>query len=346
MQGTFAKARLGSMMGAISRSGVLMGLLTSIAVGLSPAASAQSVSFGTDSIGGISNTVGNAVAKVVSQHSALNVRVRAYGGPEIWLPQLDEGRIHFGAHFSATAWLSYKKIDTKVQTPNLRLVRAGAATVPIGFMVRADSDIKSVADLKGRRVAGGYGAHPIIKRLSEGLLKAYGIDMSEVKLVPVPASIDGAKALQDGRAEAAWYAVFAPSTREIHSKIGVRFLPIDFTPERLKIAREVIFPGIVPVKVPVDLPFAPKGTGLAGYEFYVIASTHTPAKSVMSMSETLWANDSELTKVHANLRGFKNAAAASAIATIPYHEAAIEFYKSKGKWSQEIEAHNQSLLKQ
>ena len=191
---------------------VVGALTTAAVVGFAATASAQSVSFGTDSIGGISNTVGNAVAKVVTQQSKLNVRVRAYGGPEIWLPQLDQGKIHFGAHFAATAWLSYKKIDAKVQTPNLRLVRAGAATVPLGFMVRADSDIKSVADLKGRRVAGGYGAHPIMKRLSEGVLKAYGIEMSDVKVVPVPAALDGAKALQDGRAEAAWYAVFAPAT--------------------------------------------------------------------------------------------------------------------------------------
>ena len=320
-------------------------LVTGFAVaGFAVGASAQSVSFGTDSIGGISNTVGSAVAKVVSQHSDLKVRVRAYGGPEIWLPQLDEGKIDFGAHFAATAWLSYKKIDTKVQTPNLRLVRAGAATVPLGFMVRADSDIKSVADLKGRRVAGGYGAHPIMKRLSEGILKAYGIEMSDVKVVPVPAALEGAKAVQDGRADAAWYAVFAPTTREMHSKVGVRFLPIDFTPERLKIARQAIFPGMVPVRVPVNLPFAPKGTGLAGYEFYVIASTHTKDATVKTLAETLWANETELTKVHANLRGFKNAAAVSSVATIPYHPAAIEFYKSKGVWNAEAEAHNKELM--
>lgn len=324
---------------------IVFGMCTAFAVaGFAATATAQSVSFGTDSIGGISNTVGNAVAKVVSQHSDLKVRVRAYGGPETWLPQLDEGKIHFGAHFAATVWLSYKKIDTKVQTPNLRLVRAGAATVPLGFMVRADSDIKTVAELKGRRVAGGYGAHPIMKRLSEGILKAYGIKMSDVKVVPVPAALDGAKALQDGRAEAAWYAVFAPAAREINSKIGVRFLPIDFTPERLKIAREAIFPGMVPVRVPVNLPFAPKGTGLAGYEFYVIASTHTADANVTSMLESLWANEVELTKVHANLRGFKNAAAVSAVATIPYHKAAIAFYKSKGVWSKEAEAHNMKLM--
>ena len=276
--------------------------------------------------------MGSAVAKIVTQNSDLNMRVRAYGGPEIWIPQLDQGKLDFGTHFASTIWLSYHKIDTNVESKNLRLVRAARATVPLGFMVRADSDIKSIADLKGRRVAGGYGAHPIMKRLSEGIMKAYGIEPSDVTIVPVPAAVDGANTIQDGRAEAAWYAVFAPKTRELNSKVKLRFLPIDFTPERLKIAREVIFPGVVPVQVPVNLPFAPKGTTLLGYEIYVFASTHTGDDSVKKVLNAMWDHEAELTKVHANLRGFKNAAAISEVPVIPYHPAAIEFYKSKGVW--------------
>jgi TRAP-type uncharacterized transport system substrate-binding protein len=64
---------------------------------------------------------------------------------------------------------------------------------------------------------------------------------------------------------------------------------------------------------------------------------------VKTLVETLWANEAELVKVHANLRGFKNSAAVSPVATIPYHKAAIEFYKSKGARSPEAEAHNKSL---
>jgi TRAP transporter TAXI family solute receptor len=296
-------------------------------------AAAQAVALATDAIGGITHTIGSAVAKIATQNSDLNVRIRAYGGPEIWMPQLDEGRISFGAHFAATTWLSFNKIDTKVKTDNIRLVRAGAATVPLGFMVRKDSDIQTVADLKGRRVAGGYGAHPIMKRLSEGVMKAYGIETSDVNIVPVPAAGDGAGAIRDGRAEAAWFAVFAPISREINSKVGIRFLPIDWTPERLKIARDAIFPGVVPVTVPVNLPFAPKGTSLLGYEFYIIAGTKTDDALVTKLLEALWDNEKELTKVHANLRGFRNKAAVSEVPVIPYHDAAIAFYKKKGVWT-------------
>lgn len=313
--------------------------------GLALAQRTATVAIGTDSIGGISNTVGSGVAKIVTQHSPVTVRVRAYGGPEMWLPQLNEGSIDLGAHFSATAWLSYNAIDTKVKLDEIRILRSSKAAVPLGFMVRKDSDIKSVADLRGRRVAGGYGAHPIMKRLSEGTLATYGITMSDVDVVPVPAAIDGADALAEGRAEAAWYAVFAPKTRELDSRMGVRFLPIEFTPERLKKAREVIFPGVVGLKFMGNLPFVAKGTELLSYEFYVLSSTHTKNDVVKSVLQALWDHDRELTKVHANLRGFTNNAAVTAIPTIPYHRAAIAFYKSKKVWTPAAEAANNALLK-
>lgn len=332
-----AKRLFASALGAVA-------ITAAVGIGAGRAA-AQVVAIGTDAIGGISHTAGSGIAKVVTQHSKVTVRVRAYGGPEIWLPQLNEGGIDLGAHFSATAWLSYNAIDTKVKLDKMRLLRSSGASVPLGFMVRRDSDIKSIADLKGRRVAGGYGAHPIMKRLSEGVLSTYGISLSDVKVVPVAAAVEGADAFAEGRAEAAWYAVFAPKTREVDSKVGVRFLPIEFTPERLKKAREVIFPGVVGTKVMADLPFVARGTELLSYEFYLLGSAGARDEVVRQVLEALWDHDAELTRIHANLRGFTNRAAVSVIPTIPYHPAAIAFYKSKGVWTPEAEAANSALMK-
>lgn len=292
---------------------------------------------------GVVTAATSGVAKIISQNSPIAVRVRNFSTPEAWLPELDSGKIDLGTHFAATAWLVYNQIDSNLELKNLRLVRSSAATTPIGFMVRADSDIKSVGDLKGKRVAGGYGGHPIMRRLAGGVLTAYGLGWSDVQMVPVPAAQQGSEALVDGRVDAAWYAVFAPATREAHTKIGVRFLPLDMTPERLEIVRKEIFPGILPIAVPADMPWAPKGTGLISYEYYVLASTHTDADSVKTVLETLWAHNEEVRKVHPVLRGFTNKAAVSGRPVIPYHSAAVEFYKSKGAWTAEAEAANAAL---
>ena len=335
------KKGLARRLGAAATAAAVLGTFA----GSAAAQTRTAVALATDSVASMANTIGSAVAKIVTQHSPVTVRVRAYGGPEIWLPQMNEGSIDLGSHFSATAWLSYNAIDTKVRLDKMRLLRSSAATLPLGFMVRKDSDIKSVADLKGRRVAGGYGSHPIMKRLSEGVLATYGISLSDVNVVPVPAALEGADALGEGRAEAAWYAVLAPKTRELDSKIGVRFLPIEFTPERLGKAREVIFPGVVGLKFMGNLPFVARGIELLSYEFYLLGSTRTQDEVVRTVLGALWDHEEELIKIHASMIGFTNKAAVTAIPTIPYHPAAIAFNKSKGVWTPAAEAANNALMK-
>src|SRR3972149_3659709 len=95
--------------------------------GSAAAQSTMVVALGTDHSGGPPTTAGRGVAKIVTQRSPVTVRVRAYGGPEIWLPQLDDGSIQLGAHFSATAWLSYNAIDTKVKLDKMRILRSSGA---------------------------------------------------------------------------------------------------------------------------------------------------------------------------------------------------------------------------
>jgi TRAP transporter TAXI family solute receptor len=295
--------------------------------------------------GGVVGAATSGIAKVISQHAALRIRVRNYSNPEAWLPELDNGRLDLGTHFSATAYLAYNQIDTKLKLKNLRLLRSSAAIVPLGFMVRKDSGIKSIADLRGKRVGGGYAAHPIMRRLSGGMMETYGISWSDVRMVPMTEAVAGARALIDGRVDAAWFAVFAPITREAHSRIGVRFLPIEWTPERLKFARTKIFPGVMPLTMRGNPPWAPKGTKLLSQEYYVMASATSDAAPVRTVLETLWNHYEDVRKIHPVLRGFVNRAAVSKRPMIPYHPAAIAFYKEKGVWNAAADAANAAVAK-
>ena len=212
-------------------------------------------------------------------------------------------------------------------------------------MVRKDSGIKSIADLRGKRVAGGYGAHPIMRRLAEGIMGAYGLDWSDVRMVPVTEAVQGANAIIDGRADAAWFAVFAPITREANTKVGVRFLPIEWNEERLKLARQKIFPGVMPLTMRGGPPWAPKGTQLLAYEYYLMTGAHTDPAALHTVLEALWDHAKEVQKVHPVLRGFTNKAAVSMRPVIPYHPAAIAFYKEKGVWSADADAANMAVSK-
>jgi hypothetical protein len=330
---------------AFATAALIVAIVVAALVGTLRAQTTATAVIGTDPVGGISNSVGSGVAKIVTQYSPVALRVHADGGSDIWLPQLNDGAIQLGVHGAPTAWLSYNAIGTKIRRDSIRILRSSAALLPLGFMVRKDSDIKSIADLRGRRVAGGYRSEPIPKRASEGILATFGIGMSDVNVVPVEGGVDGVDALLEGRAEAAWFTVLAPKTPEIHSKIGVRFLPIAFTPEQLQKARELIFPGLVALKFAGNLPFAPKGIELVSYEIYLLASTHTQEDAVRTVLAALWDHDEELTKIDPTLTGFTNKTAVTENAAIPYHSAAIAFYKSKGVWTPAAEAANNALIK-
>jgi TRAP-type uncharacterized transport system substrate-binding protein len=171
------------------------------------------------------------------------------------------------------------------------------------------------------------------------------VSMSMVQLVAVDAVLDGVDALADGRVDAAWFTAQAPRTRDVNAKIGVRFLPVELTPERLQRARELIFPGVIGLTFTGDLPYLPKGTPVLSYETYLLASTKTSSETVTTALTALWDHDAELIAINPTLQGFSNNMAVTGNPVIPYHSAAVDFYKSKGAWTPAAEAGNRATIK-
>jgi hypothetical protein len=82
-------------------------------------------------------------------------------------------------------------------SPNLRLVMRGAPML-VGLLVKKDSPLKSVHDIKGKRVTGEYPAHQAVWFNMYGALATGGLTWKDVKVVPVPAVNDGVDALVKG----------------------------------------------------------------------------------------------------------------------------------------------------
>lgn len=317
------------------------------AVLLASPAFAQTVVYGTDRIGSIVNATGGSMGKLISQRSALTVRVRSFAGPEAWIPELDSGRIHFGSHFAASFFGAFNHINSKLHTKNLRLVRSSKGASLLGFMVRKDSDIKTVADLKGKRVTSGYGGQPVIRVMTESTLAAYGLSYDDVKKVPTVAVVGGVQAIIDGRADAAWASPMMPQARQANAKVGIRFIPLNaLTDAQLAKVREVSkMPFLYAAKFRGNMPYFPKGTQLLTQEMYLATSKHTSDAAVRAAAEAMWNNVAELRKGHRALAGFINPASVSLLAELPYHPAAITFYKEKGLWSAKADAMQARLMK-
>lgn len=324
-----------------------LGLLAAGALG-SGAASAQMVTMAADKAGSTFNTVGSAIATVITEHSKLRVVLRPYSGPLAWAPVVDGGSVDLGVMSANSGYQAFTgKNETKKAFKNLRLLRSGEGALSVGFIVRKDSDIRSFADLRGKRVASDYGGHLSVVNGINASLKIGGLEWSDVRPVPVVGANDGIEALVNGRVDASWASLGQPAAREADVQVGIRYLGAPNTPEAEKIYQEMVFPGArLAVAKPGVTPGVVEDAPMLSYDAYLVGHKGLSDERVKEVLEALWAGSDKLPQYHRSLHGFTNEAAVTTAPVIPYHPAAVEFYREKGLWSEADEARQQALLKQ
>ena len=146
--------------------GKFLAVLATGAVAAS-AVSAQTVGIGTTK-GGFTNQAGAAISKVISQKTDLQMRAQPFGGSSVYVPAMNAGKIEFGLVNELESL--YAVTGTGVypgrKHPNLRVV---SVLIPfrVSIFVKKDSPIKTLADLKGKRVSSGWSSQRIIQPLMD-----------------------------------------------------------------------------------------------------------------------------------------------------------------------------------
>lgn len=318
-------------------------LAMSLAAG---AAGAQTVALAADKQGTTFNTIGAGISKVASDNSDLNVILRPYDGPAAWAPIVDAGEVAFGVMSASSAFRAFTgRNEAKEAYTNLRVIRAGGASLMLGFIVRADGPVKSYEDLAGMRVSSDYGGHLSINNSLRASLAAAGLTWDDVTPVPVTGANDGIDALVADRLDASWASVGQPRAREADTQIGVRYLSIPDAEGLEEMYRKEVFPGARFTTAPAGLaPGIEEDTLLLSYDSYIVASVDTPDDQVRAMLEALWGTEEQLAQIHPSMRGYSQDNAVTNAPVMPYHPAAIAFYREKGLWDEAADARQEALL--
>ena len=315
------------------------------AVLIAGTASARTLVMATDRAGTLYNATGSGIAKVLTKHTKYRVVVRAFGGPDAYIDAMNRGEYDFTAISSNSAWFDYNgKTKSKRMTRNLRILRSGSGALRLSFVVYDDSDIKGYPDLRGHRVTSDFGGHAAINPIVTGALATAGLTWHDVRPVPVTGALDSPRALGAGRVDAAWASLGMPVVREIHAKKKVRYLSLDNSAKTLALLRKMVFPGVRLVTMPpLKRLGLPKPTTMITSDSYLLAHKNADPVMVKEILNALWNNEKELRAAHFSLKGFTNKTAATDLPVMPYHSAAIAFYKSKGVWTDAMTAANAAL---
>jgi TRAP transporter TAXI family solute receptor len=328
-------------------------VLTVLALGFlfgTAQAQQKGITIGTNPPGTVFYPVAGGLASVINS-SAVPAGIQPYTGSSTFLPLLDNGEIDFGIVNAIESGLAFQgparlKVGGKnplPHVPNARLIMRGSP-LSVSMVVRKDSPIKTVLDVKGKRMTGEYPANVAIWfHLYTGLANA-GYTWDDVKVVPVPAVNDGIDAIVQGRADVTNHAIGAAKVREADASTGVRYIPLDCSPQGLERVRKAV-PGYYLTTVKSGAaPGVVSDTCVLTYDIYFLGHKALRAEVVQATLKAIWDNIEKLPPLNPQFKEWTRERAASADVTAAYHPAAVQFYKDKGIWTARMDESQKRLL--
>ena len=173
---------------------------------------------GTATPGGGFPVYGDAFADMVNaQDPTLAIQTRNTKGSAENVPLLEANKLDLGLVAGEIATAALAKPDTK-----LRIVAAMYSS-PGMFVVRGDSAVRAIADLKGQPVVLGTQGSGLTV-MGRGVLEVLGI---EVRPIFLEKAADGPAMVLDGRAAALWGAGIGWPGFNAVAKAGGRFVVPD-----------------------------------------------------------------------------------------------------------------------
>ena len=311
----------------------------------------RSVTLGTNPAGSVFYALGSGLAKVISGATPIQMVVQPYTGTSTFIPLADAGELDFGVVNAVDMALAYQgpqrlKIGGRnpfPHTPNVRLVMRGSPLL-VSLLVRKDSEIKTIKDIKGKRLTGEYPAHLAVWYNMFGFLSSAGYTWDDVTVVPVPAVNEGVDALVQGRAEVSMHALNSAKVREADAAVGVRHIGLDCSPEGDKRLRKAV-PGYYPHPMKKgEAVGIVEDTCVNAYDIYLLTHKAASNKVVGTILRAIWDNVEKLPPLHPAFKAWTRERAIDPDVTVPYHPAAIDFYKEKKVWSAKLDAAQRDLM--
>jgi len=310
----------------------------------------KSVAIGSNPPGSLFYALASGLAKVVSEASPMQAQVQPYAGTSTFAPLFENGELDFGVVNAVDMGMVYQGQKLKIggrnpypHVPNSRLIMRGSP-LRSSLIVRKDSPIKTIADVKGKRVTGEYPAQLAVWYNVFGSLSNGGLTWDDVKVVPVPAVNDGVDALVQGRADVTTHATGSAKVKEADAAVGIRYLSLDCSKQGEERIKKAV-PGYYLSKMK-----AGSSTGIVEdtctytYDIYLVGHKALSDAVVQTVLKSIWDNIAKLPPTHPGFREWTRERAVDSEVTIPFHPAAAQFYKDHKSWSAQMDEAQRKIL--
>ncbi|MPZ56897.1 MAG: TAXI family TRAP transporter solute-binding subunit [Rhizobiales bacterium] len=315
------------------RSG-LVGALAALSMTAVGAANAQVIGIVTTPAGSFTNSIGAAVAKVIVEHGKLRATVT---------PQQSHGQeaVHDGSAELSLASLSDVQqyvtgtVDWagKGEHKNIRIISRLIPIRTAGF-VRKDSPIKSLAEIKGKRISWGFGSQKAVQRVVEAQLAIAGLTGDDVQKVLSPNIVAAADDFIANKTDVFWFATGSAKVKQASASVGgIRALPITDKPDAVRAMHKHVpgsYPTVLNPAPPLDGIIEP--TMVMAYDVVLFTNVNVKEDVVYRITKAVHENKTDMAGVFRPMAGFEPNRMATEYDDLRYHPGAIKYFKEIGQW--------------
>lgn len=294
-----------------------------------PAAKKKELLFATGGTAGTYYPLGGAMAQIWNEKvPGVHVTVQSTGASVENMRLLNNGQADLGLAMNNVADDAYNGRGEFKDKPvkNFKAVGVVYPEVVQAF-VAADSNIKTIADLKGKKVAVGPTGSGT-EYTTRKILEAYGVTYKDI--TPTYATFaDAVDQFKDKHIDAAFNVLTAPaaSIQDVATMRKIRFLEITGT-EAAKIVEQIPF--FSAYEIPANSypgQDQPVKTLTLSANLYVRADLDD--ETVYNLCKVMYENKDDIAKNNATAKHLNLQRALSGVTT-PVHPGAEKYYKEKG----------------
>lgn len=282
--------------------------------------------------GSLGYSIAAAIAKVGSDQAGLPMRAVGLGGSSVYVPQINAREIEFGTSNTFEAIFATQGTGNFAGRPhpNLRVV-AALQPFQVGIMVRDDSNIRSLQDLKGKPFPVGYSSQKLVGVMQDAIFDAVGIRPGDLDGVPVPNFVKGAEMLAEGTVAGVLLAPGSGVVQKTNAQVPMRFVSIPNDPAvEARIRAALPATSLVLVKPNPRMATIREPVHLLGYQYTLITNDGAADDVVYRLVKALHDNKKELAAAHGSFNGFNPKAMAIDLPGATYHPGAVKYYREIG----------------
>jgi TRAP transporter TAXI family solute receptor len=223
------------------------------------------------------------------------------------------------------AWRGVEEAGFKNKLDKLRAV-AGVYSNYVQIVASADSGIKTLADLKGKRISVGA-PRSGTELNARAILKAAGLDykdFAKVEYLPFGESVELMKNRQlDVTLQSAGLGV--ASIRDLSASVKIVVVPIP-----AEVVAKTGDPAYQPGSIPANTYTGQaEAVPTAAIKNFLVTHEGVPADTVYMMTKSMFDNLDTLVAAHSAAKGIVRADAAKGL-PVPLHPGAERYYKEVG----------------